>query len=661
MIVSPLSRRVLLGLLGYDGKKSLEEPVDFHQFPLRARVMAGLFGVPLIERVDENGGKRRMASADRETQPRDRSARDLATQVVGNLSVKELEPGIGIESVISRVDNWARVRGDKMAFRFLDLSNEGDVVARELNWADFRTRTVAVGARLQEVTQPGDRVAILGPQNLEYVVALFGTLYSGRIAVPLFDPNGGHLHAVFDDCAPAAILDTTKWAESAREFLRSRPGLDKLPRVIAVDAVPNEAGAAWRPLEISSDSIAYLKYTSGSTRNPRGVQITHLNLAVSLNEVADALAVAQGDRVVSWVPYDREMGLAALLLASVAGCCTFLAPSAFVREPARWIRELSRMPDDTGGVIWMAPNLADYLAAVRSLKKDGDEPFDLSNVKAILSGRPISAAILRRLRKAFVPYGLNPATIKQSYRRDEAALFVSITPKGEEPHILHVDRDALNTGTFVEVPANWPMAVAQVGAGKVGLSEWAVIVDVESASELPDGEIGEIWISGQNVGAGYWGKPKETSDVFNNVLKSRTSPSHAEGAAENAMWVRTGDRGTFHDGELFITGRVTSVVSAELRNVDPDRYAAAAVDAVVGRERRQAAEAVLTPWNLDPVDRAVLVLAMNGWSSRAIAEFLGVTIRTVRHRLLRFRRGIAAETGESGETLLAELWHEYLG
>lgn len=134
-------------------------------------------------------------------------------------------------SVVKHVERWAKVRGDKLAYRFLDFSTERDGVVRELRWADFSTRNRAVAARLQQVTQPGDRVAILCPQNLEYLIAMFGTMYSGRIAVPLFDPSEpGHvgcLHAVLDDCTPSAILTTTEAAEGVRKFFRTRPAKDR--------------------------------------------------------------------------------------------------------------------------------------------------------------------------------------------------------------------------------------------------------------------------------------------------------------------------------------------------------------------------------------------------------------------------------------------------
>ena len=226
--------------------------------------------------------------------------------------------------------------------------------------------------------------------------------------------------------------------------------------------------------------------------------------------------------------------------------------------------------EDFGSVISVAPNFAFDHAAARGVPREGEPPLDLSNVKCILNGsEPISAATVNRFNEAFAPYGFKPSAIKPSYGLAEATLFVSTTPVNGEPTIVTVDRAALNTGTFAEVPADAESAVAQAGAGVVGIAEWAVIVDAETATELSDGQIGEIWISGQNMGTGYWGKEEETRLTFHNILKSRNSPSHAEGATDDATWVRTGDYGAFHDGELFITGRVKDLVIIDGRNHYP--------------------------------------------------------------------------------------------
>src|SRR6202167_1269171 len=477
-------------------------------------------------------------------------------------------------NLVRHVEKWAKVRGNKLAYRFLDYSTERDGIARDILWSEFSARNRAVGARLQQVTQPGDRIAILCPQNLDYLVAFFGALYSGRIAVPLFDPaepgHVGRLHAVLDDCTPSTILTTTDSAEGVRKFIRARSAKER-PRVIAVDAVPTEVGATWQEPDADQSTVAYLQYTSGSTRTPTGVEITHLNLPTNVVQVIDALEGTEGDRGVSWLPFFHDMGLITTLLSTVVGYSfPFMTPAAFVRRPGRWIREIARKDGETGGVFSAAPNFAFEHAALRGVPKEGEPPLDLSNVKAILNGsEPVSAASIRKFNEAFAPFGFREEAIKPSYGLAEATLFVSTTPMDQPPTIIHVDREALNTGPFVEVAADAQNGVAQASAGKIGVSEWAIIVDPDTATELPDGQIGEVWLHGNNMGAGYWNREEETFETFKNILKSRTNPSRAEGASDDGTWVRTGDYGTYHNDHLYITGRVKDLVIVDGRNHYP--------------------------------------------------------------------------------------------
>ncbi|MGH3970688.1 MAG: AMP-binding protein, partial [Mycobacterium sp.] len=319
-------------------------------------------------------------------------------------------------------------------------------------------------------------------------------------------------------------------------------------------------------------TIAYLQYTSGSTRIPTGVQITHLNLPTNVVQVIDALEGREGDRGVSWLPFFHDMGLVTALLSTVVGYSfTFMTPAAFERRPIRWIRELARKDGDTGQTISAAPNFAFEHAALRGLPKEGDPPLDLSNVRSILNGsEPVSVSSLRKFNEAFGPYGFPETAIKPSYGLAEATLFVSTTPMDKAPKIIHVDRSALNNeNKFVEVAPDAPNGVSQVSAGKVGIDQWAVIVDAETATEVPDGHIGEIWLHGKNMGLGYWKRDEETRETFKNILKSRTSPSRAQGAPDDGLWVRTGDYGTYYQDDLYITGRVKDLVIIDGRNHYP--------------------------------------------------------------------------------------------
>src|SRR6201999_3356862 len=378
--------------------------------------------------------------------------------------------------LVRHVEKWAKVRGDQLAYRFLDFSTEREGVAKDISWAEFGARNRAVGARLQQVTQPGDRVAILCPQSLDYLTAFFGTLYAARIAVPLFDPaepgHVGRLHAVLDDCTPTAILTTSDSAEGVRKFFRSRPAKER-PRVIAVDAVPADVGSTWELVPASPDTVAYLQYTSGSTRTPTGVMITHLNLPTNVVQVIHALEGQEGDFGVSWLPFFHDMGLITILLSSVIGYPnTFMTPAAFVRRPIRWIRELAGKEGDAGGAVSAAPNFAFEHAALRGLPRVG-ESLDLSRVKCILTGsEPVSASSIRKFNEAFGPYGFQERAIKPSYGLAEATLFVSTTPMPAQPKIVNVDREALNNKRFVEVAADAENGVAQASAGKIGVDRW---------------------------------------------------------------------------------------------------------------------------------------------------------------------------------------------
>src|SRR5699024_6885601 len=178
------------------------------------------------------------------------------------------------------------------------------------------------------------------------------------------------------------------------------------------------------------DTVAYLQYTSGSTRTPTGVQITHLNLPTNIVQVIHAMQGEEADRGVTWLPFFHDMGLITIMLSPLLGQhFTFMSPAAFVRRPHRWIRPLARREGDTGYSYSVAPNFAFEHAAARVLPREGDPPLDLSNVMAILNGsEPVSPASLRKFNEAFAPYGLSEEAIKPSYGLAEATLFVSTTP-----------------------------------------------------------------------------------------------------------------------------------------------------------------------------------------------------------------------------------------
>ena len=185
-----------------------------------------------------------------------------------------LPPDVTITSFLDHnIDQF----GDTASYRYIDFEHDPGGRPIELTWHELGVRLRAVGARLQQVTQAGERVAILAPQGVDYVVGFFAAIQAGNIAVPLFAPElPGHaerLDAVLADATPTVVLTTSAGAEAVQTFLRKLPR-DRRPRVIAIDAVPDSVGATFVPADLKSDGIAYLQYTSGSTRNPAPGAVT---------------------------------------------------------------------------------------------------------------------------------------------------------------------------------------------------------------------------------------------------------------------------------------------------------------------------------------------------------------------------------------------------
>lgn len=462
--------------------------------------------------------------------------------------------------------------GDLPSYRFIDYAKDPEGKVVDLTWSGLWSAVHAVGARLQQVTKPGDRVAICAPQGVEYAAGFFAAVHSGRIAVPLFAPAlAGHaerLTAVLADAQPSAVLTTTAAAETAREFLRSHPEVGK-PRLIAVDAVPDTLASAFVETPIGTDDIAYLQYTSGSTRTPAGVEITHRAVCTNVLQMILADGLDRGIRSVSWLPLYHDMGLIMLMFPALSGgYLVMLDPMAFVRRPYRWIKQLS-IEAAHGRTFAGAPNFAFELAAERGLPPAG-EHIDLSNVVGLHNGsEPVTMAAIEKFTAAFAPYGLPANAVKPSYGMAEATLGAATTPPDAAAREVFLDRGELADGRAVVVEPDADGAVSYVSCGRPMPEVWAVIVDSEGA-ERHDGYVGEIWLHGNNVGRGYFRREEESQRTFGNKLQSRLEQgSHADGVADNSTWLATGDLGFYLDGDLFVTERIKDLVIIDGRNHYP--------------------------------------------------------------------------------------------
>src|SRR5215208_18046 len=472
-----------------------------------------------------------------------------------------LPPGVTLISLIDR--NIANV-GDSVAYRYLDFTGSDAGEPTEITWTQLGVRLEAIGARVQQVASAGDRVAILAPQGLEYIAGFFAAVKAGTIAVPLFAPElPGHverLETALSDARPNVVLTTKAVRGQVEAFLAATPSTPR-PRVIVIDEIPDSDGDAFVPVDINVDDVSHLQYTSGSTRPPVGVEITHR--AVGTNLLQMILSIDLLDRNthgVSWLPLYHDMGLSMIGFPAVyGGHSTLMAPTAFIRRPQRWIRALSD-GSRHGRVVTAAPNFAYEWTAQRALSDLGDG-IDLSNVVLIIGSEPVSMDAIRTFDKVFAPFGLPPSAFKPSYGIAEATLFVSTIEPAAAPTVSYFDREQLAVSRAVRTTADNPNAVAHVSCGRVARSQWAVIVDADTGEELSDGRVGEIWLHGINICRGYWGRPDESRRTFGARLRSRLpASSHAEGVPVAAEWLRTGDVGVYVDGELYVTGRVVDLI-----------------------------------------------------------------------------------------------------
>jgi fatty-acyl-CoA synthase len=479
-------------------------------------------------------------------------------------------PGVTLISLIER--NIANV-GDSPAYRYLDYTGLNDGRAVELTWRQLGLRVQAVAAHVQRLADRGDRVAVLASQGLEYVAGFFAAIKAGTIAVPLFAPElQGHaerLEIALRDAQPSVVLTTSAAAESVHGFLSELENVSA-PRVVVIDEIPDSAGDEFVPVDIRIDDVSHLQYTSGATRPPVGVEITHR--AVGTNLIQMILAIDLLDRKVhgvSWLPLFHDMGLSMIGFPAVyGGHSTLMSPTAFIRRPERWIKALSDESHD-GRVVTAAPNFAYEYTAQRGVPAAGDD-IDLSKAVLIVGSEPVSIEAIDVFNRAFAPHGLPPNAFKPSYGIAEATLFVSTIAPDASATVVHLDRDQLASGRAVSVAADAPSAVAQVSCGQVARSQWAPIVNPDTGAELPDGRVGEIWLHGDNVGRGYHGRPDESRRTFGATLTSRLpSGSHAEGSPVQCNWLRTGDLGVYLDGELYVTGRRADLVVIDGRHYYP--------------------------------------------------------------------------------------------
>ncbi|MCV7383509.1 fatty acyl-AMP ligase [Mycolicibacter longobardus] len=443
---------------------------------------------------------------------------------------------------------------DKVAFIF---APDGAHEKSRLTYAELDRSARAIAAGLQDQGAAGRRVLVVCRPGLDSVAAYFGCLYAGAVAVPVQDRLARLTLLAPDARAGFALADS-----ATQDKIRAKvDGLTKRPlRWLAPDA-PGADPDSWVPPDIDADTTATLQYTSGSTRAPKGVVVTHGNLLANLAAIREAWRGDEQAVTVYWLPQHHDMGLIGGILEMVyVGCTTVLmSPAAFIVRPMQWLEAMSRYRA-TGTT---APNFAYQLCVERSTPEER-AALDLSHWSTAMNGaEPVQASTLRAFAEAFAPAGFRPEAFLPVYGLAEATLLVSGGSDAAAPAVRRIDRNALGEDRVVEVPDaadDDPGVVELVGCGRPRGDQRIVIVDPETRRRRGPDQVGEIWISGPCVAHGYRGKPEDTEQTFGAYLADT-----GEGP-----FLRTGDLGFLRGGEVFITGRCKDLIILRGNNYYPN-------------------------------------------------------------------------------------------
>jgi acyl-CoA synthetase (AMP-forming)/AMP-acid ligase II/acyl carrier protein len=492
-------------------------------------------------------------------------------------------------TIVEALRQQARAMPHRPAFRFLPATS----AKIDLTFAELNSAATRLAGVLRSRVRGGDRVLMFYPPGLDFIIAFFGVLIAGAIAVPLVPPRrqgaGRAINALIENAEPALILTSSHLASRIRHILSElHCPLDPIVTdTVTADEIDASAGAdAVMP---PPDAVAVLQYTSGSTGTPRGVVVTHGNVARNARLLASQAELDHQSVWVSWVPHFHDLGL-------FAGICTplysgitsvLMPPAAFVARPIRWLEAISQY----GGTTSVAPNFA-YDLCVRKIEHEDCVGLDLSRwTVAGCGAEPIRMETLNGFAERFARYGLKRASVCPFYGLAEATLLVSGGPVGTGQTAANVSLAAMRHDRLAQ-PAGSHDDYAVPSCGQPSPEHRILIVDPKTNRCCAPDMVGEIWIDGSTTGPGYWRNPAESARVFGARLASGEGP-----------FLRTGDLGFLRDGILHVTGRIKDVMIIRGQNVYPQD-----LEATVRAAVPAAGEAAAFTLADGSTERAVLVI-----------------------------------------------------
>ncbi len=465
----------------------------------------------------------------------------------------------GIVDLVSLMRLRADQQPQQSVYTFL---SDGNSAEQTLSYGEFCQQVQTVAAQLQRVAAPGERALLLYPPGLGYIVAFFGCLAARIVAVPAYPPNPAQLHrtlgrlqAIVADARPTIALTTNPIQMIAESLLAQYPAFQSI-RWLATDTIAPSQAAEWRAPMIDSATLAFLQYTSGSTAAPKGVMLTHGNLLHNSALIHRAFGHTPESRGVIWLPPYHDMGLIGGIIQPLYGAfpVTLLSPVDFLQQPLRWLELISRYRATTSG----GPNFA-YDLCVRKTTPEQRAQLDLSSWRVAFNGaEPIRAETLERFATAFAPSGFRREAFYPCYGLAEVTLIVAGGRVSEPPMVASFKAAELAQGRATAQRDGSEGARLLVGSGQALAGQDVRIVKPETGALCRPGEIGEVWVAGPSVAQGYWERPELTAESF------RARPVDGSGP-----YLRTGDFGFLHAGELFVTGRLKDLIIIRGRNLYP--------------------------------------------------------------------------------------------
>lgn len=460
---------------------------------------------------------------------------------------------------IECLGNTVADRPDDVAYQFLPHGEEEE---RSLTWGQLDRRARSIAYSLAEVTSPGDRVLLVFAPGLEFIEGFLACHLADLIPVPTYPPRperawqGQRLvGSIAGNCRPAVVLTGGYFAGGIRQLLENVPELQGV-QWLNTDVIA-ETNRAFRAYKAGKSEIGLLQYTSGSTGEPKGVMITHGNLVH--NEEMMRLAFAHTEETeyaagVCWLPPYHDMGLMGHILHGVyiGFPCAIIPPMGILQWPIRWLKSISKYRADASG----GPNFI-YELCTNKILPELREGLDLSDWNTAGCGaEPIRAQTLEDFASAYEPFGFRREAFFPCYGLAEATLFVTGPDRGSGALIKEYPR-LLGQGDRIDAPS--AMGTQRyVSCGRSWCDQTLEIVDPDTNMPTP-GRVGEIWIAGPSVAAGYWNRPDATAESFGQRLANGGPGS----------FLRTGDLGFVDEGQLYVVGRLKDLIIIRGKNFHP--------------------------------------------------------------------------------------------